>query len=48
MNHRAAYVGIASVVILYIGLFALGFPVFLDDYDQWDGRSSAAGDSRLT
>ena len=35
MNHRAAYVGIGSAVILCIGLFALAFPVFLDDYDQW-------------
>ena len=35
MNHRAAYIGIGSAVILCVGLFALGFPVFLDDYDQW-------------
>ena len=35
MNHRAAYVGILSAILLCIGLFALRFPVFLDDYDQW-------------
>lgn len=35
MSHRAWYIGIAGAVLLGIGLFALGFPVFLDTYDQW-------------
>ena len=35
MNHRAAYVGIVSAILLCIGLFALRFPVYLDQYDQW-------------
>ncbi len=35
MNHRAAYVGIVSAILLCIGLFALRFPVYLDEYDQW-------------
>jgi H+/Cl- antiporter ClcA len=34
-HHRLAYTGIAAAVALAIGLFALNFPVFLDDYDQW-------------
>ncbi|MGX9789404.1 hypothetical protein [Mycobacterium sp. MMS18-G62] len=34
-HHRLAYTGIVSAVVLAIGLFALRFPVFLDDYDQW-------------
>jgi hypothetical protein len=34
-HHRLAYTGIAAAVILGIGLLALNFPVFLDDYDQW-------------
>ena len=34
-HHRLAYTGIISAVVLAIGLFALRFPVFLDDYDQW-------------
>jgi hypothetical protein len=34
-HHRLAYTGIAAAVILAIGLLALNFPVFLDDYDQW-------------
>ena len=24
-----------SAILLCIGLFALRFPVFIDDYDQW-------------
>ena len=35
MNHRAAYAAIISAILLCIGLFALRFPVFIDDYDQW-------------
>jgi hypothetical protein len=34
-HHRLAYTGIVSAVVLATGLFALRFPVFLDDYDQW-------------
>lgn len=34
-HHRLAYPGIAAAVVLAAGLFALRFPVFLDDYDQW-------------
>jgi hypothetical protein len=34
-HHRLAYAGIAAAVILAIGLLAMNFPVFLDDYDQW-------------
>jgi hypothetical protein len=34
-HHRLAYTGIISSVVIAIGLFALRFPVFLDDYDQW-------------
>jgi hypothetical protein len=34
-HHRLAYTGIVSAAVLAIGLFALRFPVFLDDYDQW-------------
>jgi hypothetical protein len=34
-HHRLAYSGIVAAVVLGIGLFALNFPVFLDDYDQW-------------
>ncbi|WP_102141201.1 hypothetical protein [Mycobacterium hubeiense] len=35
MIQRAWYVGIVGAVLAAIGLFALGFPVFLDDYDQY-------------
>jgi hypothetical protein len=34
-HHRLAYTGIAAAVILAIGLLAMNFPVFLDDFDQW-------------
>ena len=34
-HHRLAYTGIVAAVVLAVGLFALNFPVFLDDYDQW-------------
>jgi signal transduction histidine kinase len=34
-HHRLAYTGVVSAVVLVIGLLALQFPVFLDDYDQW-------------
>jgi signal transduction histidine kinase len=34
-HHRLAYTGIVSAVVLALGLLALQFPVFLDDYDQW-------------
>ncbi|HEX2285606.1 MAG TPA: hypothetical protein VHI10_12425 [Mycobacterium sp.] len=34
-HHRLAYTGIVAAAILALGLFALNFPVFLDDYDQW-------------
>ncbi|MGV0795215.1 hypothetical protein [Mycolicibacterium sp. XJ1819] len=34
-HHRLAYTGIVAAIVLGIGLFALNFPVFLDDYDQW-------------
>ena len=34
LNHRAAYAAIISAILLCIGLFALRFPVFIDDYDQ--------------
>lgn len=34
-HHRLAYTGIIAAVVLGIGLFALNFPVFLDDFDQY-------------
>ena len=34
-HHRLAYTGIVSAAVLVIGLFALRFSVFLDDYDKW-------------
>jgi hypothetical protein len=34
-HHRLAYTGIIAAVVLAIGLFALNFPVFLNDYDQY-------------
>jgi hypothetical protein len=34
-HHRLAYTGIVAAVVLGIGLFALNFPVFLDDFDQY-------------
>lgn len=34
-HHRLAYTGIVAAVVLGVGLFALNFPVFLGDYDQW-------------
>lgn len=34
-HHRLAYTGITAAVVLGIALFALNFPVFLDDFDQW-------------
>jgi hypothetical protein len=34
-HHRLAYTGIVATVVLGIGLFALDFPVFLDDFDQY-------------
>jgi hypothetical protein len=34
-HHRLAYSGIVAAVVLGLGLFALNFPVFLDDFDQW-------------
>lgn len=36
-HHRLAYSGLAAAV-LAVGLFALNFPVFLDDCDQWGGQ----------
>lgn len=34
-HHRLAYTGIIAAIVLAIGLLAMNFPVFLDDYDQW-------------
>jgi hypothetical protein len=34
-HHRLAYTGIVAAVAVAIGLLAMNFPVFLDDYDQW-------------
>jgi hypothetical protein len=34
-HHRLAYTGILCAVLLIVGLIALNFPVFLDDYDQF-------------
>lgn len=34
-HHRLAYTGIVAGIVLAIGLFAMNFPVFLDDFDQW-------------
>ena len=34
-SSRLAYPGIAAAVVLAVGLLALNFPVFLDDYDQY-------------
>lgn len=42
MSHRTAYIGIAGAVALGIGLFLLGLPVYLEDYDQY-GRQIPCG-----
>lgn len=34
-HHRLAYTGIAAAIALGVGLLALNFPVFLDDFDKW-------------
>jgi hypothetical protein len=34
-HHRLAYTGILCAVLLIVGLIALNFPVFLDDYDRF-------------
>jgi hypothetical protein len=34
-HHRLAYTGIVCGVLLIVGLIAMNFPVFLDDYDQF-------------
>jgi hypothetical protein len=34
-HHRLAWTGIISAVVLGLGLFALNFPVFLADFDQY-------------
>lgn len=35
MSQRAWYAVAIGVVLAGIGLFALRFPVYLDDFDQW-------------
>jgi hypothetical protein len=34
-HHRAFYLGVVSLVLIAVGLFALKFPVFIDAFDQW-------------
>jgi hypothetical protein len=34
-HHRAFYIGVGCVVLIVVGLLALNFPVFLDDFDQY-------------
>ena len=34
-HHRLAYSGIVAAVVLGLGLLAMNFPVFLEDFDQW-------------
>lgn len=34
-HHRLAYTGIIAAVVLMIGLLAMNFPIFLDDFDQY-------------
>jgi len=34
-QHRLAYIGIAAAVVLGIGLLAMAFPVYIDDFDQY-------------
>jgi hypothetical protein len=34
-HHRAFYIGVTCVVVIVVGLLALNFPVFLDDFDQY-------------
>ncbi|ORA37328.1 hypothetical protein [Mycobacterium aquaticum] len=35
MSYRAVYLGIAGLVVLGIGLYLMGMPVYLDDFDQY-------------
>lgn len=35
MTARSWYVVLGGAVLVAIGLFALRFPVYLDDFDQW-------------
>jgi hypothetical protein len=34
-HHRAFYIGVGCAFLIGLGLLALNFPVFLDDYDQY-------------
>jgi hypothetical protein len=34
-HHRLAYTGIVCAVLVVLGLIALNFPVFLDEFDQY-------------
>jgi hypothetical protein len=34
-HHRAFYIGVVCLLLIAVGLLALNFPVFLDDFDQW-------------
>ena len=35
LSHRGWYAVIGGAVLVFVGLFALRFPVFIDDFDQW-------------
>jgi len=35
VSRRGWYAVVGSAILLIIGLFALRFPVFTDDFDQW-------------
>ena len=35
MSRRGWNAVVGSVILLIIGLFALRFPVYIDDFDQW-------------
>ncbi len=34
-HHRAFYLGVLSVAMIVVGLLALNFPVYIDDFDQF-------------
>jgi hypothetical protein len=49
-HHRAFYIGVLSVVLIVVGLMALRFPVYIDDFDQfgWQIKCGTGFSSDLT